>query len=133
MVALETAAPLSLVVKECLLGCLKPKIIQRTLHHFQMWGRPTGAQPAHAWGWPPKMIELGGISGSKQHTKKRCCNELLAKWREVPSLITVNIAVSVAAEQERQRQDGCAGPEAACSSVSPSAAIFGLMALSSSL
>lgn len=69
MVALETAAPLSLVVKECLLGCLKPKIIRRTLHHFQMWGRPTGAQPAHTWGWPPKMIELGGILA--QNNKKK--------------------------------------------------------------
>lgn len=51
----------------------------------------------------------------------------------MPSLITVNIAVSVAAEQERQRQDGCAGLKAACSSISPSASIFGLMALSGSL
>lgn len=70
MVAVETAAPLSLVVKECLLGCLKPKIIQRTLHHFQMWGRPTSAQPAHARGWPPKMIELGGIL-AQNNTKKK--------------------------------------------------------------
>lgn len=46
-VALETAAPLSLVVKECLLGCLKPKIIQHTQHHFQMWGQPTSVRPAH--------------------------------------------------------------------------------------
>lgn len=66
-------------------------------------------------------------------TTKRCSNELLAKWREVPSLITVNIAESVAAEQERQRQDGCAGLEAACSSMSPSASVSGLMELSSSL
>lgn len=51
----------------------------------------------------------------------------MAKWREVPSLITENIAVSVAAEQERQRQDGCAGLEAARSSISPSASDSGLM------
>lgn len=54
--------------------------------------------------------------------KKRWCgNELVAKWREVPSLISGNTAVSVAVEQERQRQDGCAGLEAACVSLSLSA------------
>lgn len=54
--------------------------------------------------------------------KKRWCgNELVAKCREVPSLISGNTAVSVAAEQERQRQDGCAGLESACASPSQSA------------
>lgn len=42
----------------------------------------------------------------------------MAKWREVPSLISGNTAVSEAVEQERQRQDGCAGLEAASISLS---------------
>lgn len=70
MVAVETAAPLSLVVKECLLACLKPKIIQRAPHRFQMWRRPTRAQPAHTWGRPPEMIELGGILAQNNQKKK---------------------------------------------------------------
>lgn len=45
----------------------------------------------------------------------------------MPSLISVNIAVSVAVEQERHRQDGrAAGLEAACFSLCPAAAIFRL-------
>uniref|UniRef100_A0A665UGH4 Forkhead box P1b n=1 Tax=Echeneis naucrates TaxID=173247 RepID=A0A665UGH4_ECHNA len=44
VVGLETAAPRSLVIKECLLSCLKPKIIQRTRHRFQMWGQTTDVQ-----------------------------------------------------------------------------------------
>lgn len=65
-------------------------------------------------------------------SKKRCSNELLAKRRKVPSLITVNIALSMAVEQERQRQDGCAGLKAACFSLCPSASIFRLMELANS-
>lgn len=45
----------------------------------------------------------------------------------MPSLITVNIALSMAVEQERQRQDGCAGLRAACFSLCPSASIFRLI------
>lgn len=48
---------------------------------------------------------------------------------EVPSLISVNMAVSVAVEQERRRQDGRAaapGLEAACVSLCPCEAIFRL-------
>lgn len=39
----------------------------------------------------------------------------------MPSLISGNTAVSVAVEQERQRQDGCAGLEAASVSLSQAA------------
>lgn len=53
--------------------------------------------------------------------KRWCCNELVAKRREVPSLISGNTAVSVAVEQERQRQDGRAGLEAASVSLSVAA------------
>lgn len=80
------------------------------------------------------MSELGGefcLKTTKK--KKRCSNELLAKKRKVPSLITVNTALSVAVEQERQRQDGCAGLKAACFSLCPSASIFRLMELTSSV
>lgn len=51
----------------------------------------------------------------------------------MPSLITVNIALSVAVEQERQRQDGCAGLKAACFSLCPSASIFRLIKLTYSI
>lgn len=78
-----------------------------------------------------KCLSLGGEI-LPENKKKRCSNELLAKWREVPSLITVNTALSVAVEQERQRQDGCAGLKAACFSLCPSASIFRLMELTSS-
>lgn len=50
----------------------------------------------------------------------------------MPSLISVNMAVSVAVEQERRRQDGraaaaaAAGLEAACVSLCPCEAIFRL-------
>lgn len=67
-----------------------------------------------------------------ENKKKKCSNELLAKWRKVPSLITVNIALSMAVEQERQRQDGCAGLKAACFSLCPSASIFRLIELANS-
>lgn len=50
----------------------------------------------------------------------------------MPSLITVNIAASMAAKQERQKQDGCAGLKAACFSLCPSASVFRLMKLTSS-
>lgn len=50
----------------------------------------------------------------------------------MPSLITANIALSMAVEQERQRQDGCAGLKAACFSLCPSASIFRLMGLTNS-
>lgn len=50
----------------------------------------------------------------------------------MPSLITVNIALSMAVEQERQRQDGCAGLKAACFSLCPSASIFRLIELANS-
>lgn len=63
-----------------------------------------------------KCLSLGEILPKN---KKRCSNKLLAKWRKVPSLITVNIALSMALEQERQRQDGCAGLKAACSPSTP--------------
>lgn len=52
-----------------------------------------------------------------------------AKRGKVPSLITVNIAASEAAEQERQRQDGCAGLQAAELLALPLAAICRLMEL----
>lgn len=80
-----------------------------------------------------KRLSLGGkILPENNQKNKRCSNELLAKWREVPSLITVNIAASVAAEQERQKQDGCAGLKAARFSLCPSASIFRLMKLTGS-
>lgn len=77
-----------------------------------------------------KCLSLGEIL--PENKKKRCSNELLAKWRKVPSLITVNIALSMAVEQERQRQDGCAGLKAACFSLCPSASIFRLIELTNS-
>lgn len=76
-----------------------------------------------------KCLSLGEIL---PENKKRCSNELPAKWRKVPSLITVNIALSMAVEQERQRQDGCAGLKAACFSLCPSASIFRLIELTNS-
>lgn len=81
----------------------------------------------------PKCLSLGEILPENKKKKKRCSNELLAKWRKVPSLITVNIALSMAVEQERQRQDGCAGLKAACFSLCPCASIFRLMELTKSL
>lgn len=97
-----------------------------------MWGQTTEVQHGGRLGdGLLKCLSLGEIlpEKKKRRNKKRCSNELLAKWRKVPSLITVNIALSVAVEQERQRQDGCAGLKAACFSLCPSASIFRLMKL----
>lgn len=63
------------------------------------------------------MSKLGGKLCLKT---ERCSNELVAKWRRVPSLVPVNIALSMALKQERQRQDGCASLKAACLYLSPS-------------
>lgn len=51
--------------------------------------------------------------------QERLCGCLEPKIRAEPPLMAENIAGGVAAEEERQRQDGCAGLEAARSSVSP--------------
>ena len=51
------------------------------------------------------------VGGNLCLKTERCSNELVAKWRSVPSLITVNIALGMALLQERQRQDGCVGPK----------------------
>lgn len=93
-----------------------------------MWGQTTDA--GRLGDGLLKCLSLGEIV--PENKKKRCSNELLAKWRKVPSLITVNIALSMAVEQERQRQDGCAGLKAACFSLCPSASIFRLMELANS-
>lgn len=76
----KTTAPHSLVVKECLWSCLKPKIIRRALHGFQMW--EADHRCTQARGRPPPQSYGEELCLKTKQNKKRYSNELVAKWRK---------------------------------------------------
>lgn len=87
-------------------------------------GQTTDAQPVEVDQERPHLLLLNrGVRGGCAWKQKGAVMSWWPNGGEVPSLISVNMAVSVAVEQERRRQDGraaaAAGLEAASSPCAP--------------